>query len=347
MREPTTPKRPIGVREVAERAGVAISSVSRVLSDHPSVSPAMRERVLAAAQELSYQPDMLARSLRRGATQTIGFVVRDISNPILAELALGAETELSRAGYAMLLANSHGIADRDAAGIKLFRRRRVDGLMLSLSDEQHGATLDEIAAVDSPIVLIDRQIPQTRRPAVASVLADHAAGVRAAVDHLLALGHRRLGLITGADRIRPMRVIPAAMAEQCRAAGAELSVEVSGLLPGDGAEQIRNLFSADHPPTAILTASNQMLVGVVHALRRLGLRVPIDVSLVTFDDIALLDILDPPIAVISRQPFLVGQHSARLMIDQLSGRGAEGVSITVPSTFDPRGSLAPPPRSAD
>lgn len=338
---PQAPK--VGVKEVAERAGVAISSVSRVLSGHPSVSDEMRERVLTAARELSYQPNMLARSLRRGATLTIGFVVRDISNPILAEIALGAETELSRAGYAMLLANSHGIADRDAAGINLFRRRRVDGLMLSLADEQHRPTLDEIELVENPIVLVDRQIATSGRSSIASVLADHAAGARAAVDHLIGLGHRHLGLITGADRILPMRVIPRVMTEMCAAAGVDLTIEVSGLLPGDGADQIRRMFATDRRPTAILTASNQMLVGVVHTLRELGLRVPTDVSLVTFDDVALLDIVDPPVAVISRQPFLVGQHSARLILDQLRGRAADGLTVTVPSTFEPRASMAPPP----
>ncbi|MGH3385547.1 MAG: LacI family DNA-binding transcriptional regulator, partial [Nocardioidaceae bacterium] len=95
-----------GIRQVAERAGVAVSSVSRVLSGHPNVSKAMRRRVLLAVADLGYEPDLLAQGLRRGETMTVGFVVGDISNPLLAEIALGAETSLGKLGYSMLLANS-------------------------------------------------------------------------------------------------------------------------------------------------------------------------------------------------------------------------------------------------
>jgi LacI family transcriptional regulator len=172
--DPTTRPRPVGLREVAEHANVAMSSVSRVLTDHPDVSERMRRRVLAAAEELGYEPDLLAQSLRRGETLSVGFVVRDISNPVLAELALGAETALSEAGYSMLLTNSHGDPDTDAAGIRLFRRRRVDGLLLSLSDETHDPTRAEIDQLRPPIVLIDRELPGA--PPVSAVLSDHGAG---------------------------------------------------------------------------------------------------------------------------------------------------------------------------
>lgn len=333
-------KRPVGVKAVAERAHVAISSVSRVLTDHPAVSPSMRERVLAAANELGYEPDLLAQSLRRGETLAIGFVVRDISNPILAELALGAETELSEAGYSMLLANSHGDANRDAMGINLLRRRRVDGLLLSLSDETYEPTLAEIKQVDSPIVLIDRQLAGDS--AIAAVLSDHASGVRAAVSRMIELGHRRIGLVTGEGRIFPMRVITRVMEQMCRDAGVELIIESGELLADDGAAVIHRMFSRATTPTAILTSSNQILVGALHALRELGLRIPDDVSLVTFDDIALLDLLDPPIGVISRQPFKLGRHCASVLLGQLRD-GADALTVTVPTTFDPRGSLAAPP----
>ena len=333
-------KRAVGVKEVADRANVAISSVSRVLTDHPAVSPEMRERVLAAASELGYQPDLLAQSLRRGATLTIGFVVRDISNPILAELALGAETALSEAGYSMLLANSRGDADRDAAGISLFHRRRVDGLLLSLADESHGPTLAEIEQLDAPIVLIDRQLPSSSP--LAAVLSDHAGGLREALVTLIRLGHRRIGLVTGEERIYPMRVVTEVAEEVSRSAGVELAVASGALLAEDGASQVRRMFADDRRPTALVTSSNQILVGALHALRDLGLRVPKDVSLVTFDDIPLLDLIDPPIAVISRQPFKIGRMCASLLLTQLRD-GAEAVTVIVPTTFDPRGSIAVPP----
>src|SRR3954469_23808753 len=117
--------------EVADAAGVAMSSVSRVLSGHPDVSDEMRARVMLAVEKLGYTPDMLAQSLRRRATLSIGFVAGDISNPLMASIVKGAETELRRGEYSMLLANSEGDPDRDAEHIRLFGQRRVDGLMLS------------------------------------------------------------------------------------------------------------------------------------------------------------------------------------------------------------------------
>src|SRR5713226_1249741 len=121
------------MQEVAERAGVAVSSVSRVLADHPDVSERMRERVLNAVNALGYQPDFVAQSLRRGATLTIGFVVGDISNPLLADAALGAESVLRGAGFSMLLMNSENNPALDAAHIRFFVNRRVDGMILSLA----------------------------------------------------------------------------------------------------------------------------------------------------------------------------------------------------------------------
>jgi LacI family transcriptional regulator, galactose operon repressor len=125
------------MRQVAEMAGVAMSSVSRVLSGHPDVSPAMRERVMEAVERLGYEPDLLAQSLRRKATRSVGFVVGDISNPLLAEITLGAETTLREAGYSMLLTNSENDPALDASHVRLLMQRRVDGLMLSLASEDH------------------------------------------------------------------------------------------------------------------------------------------------------------------------------------------------------------------
>ena len=133
-----SPARP-GMREVAERAGVAMSSVSRVLSGHPDVSPAMSRIVLEAVRELGYRPDMLAQGLRSGRSFSVGFTVSDIANPVLAEVVTGAEKCLRAHGYSLLLTNSEGNPDLDVEHISLLERRRVDGLILSLAEENHPA----------------------------------------------------------------------------------------------------------------------------------------------------------------------------------------------------------------
>src|SRR5580698_8819045 len=126
-----------GMREVAERAGVAMSSVSRVLSGHPDVSPQMHRIVMDAVRELDYRPDMLAQGLRRGRTYSVGFTVSDIANPVLAEMVTGAESQLRAHGYSLLLTNSEGNPELDVEHIELLERRRVDGLILALAEEHH------------------------------------------------------------------------------------------------------------------------------------------------------------------------------------------------------------------
>src|SRR5579863_4038191 len=147
------------LRDVAERADVALSTASRALSGADNVRSGVRDRVLKAAQELGYERNLLAQSLRRGSSMSIGFVVRDISNPMMAEIVLGAERTLRTAGYALSLTNSEGKPGLDAEYIRYFRQRAVDGLLLSLSDEGYGPTMDELKALGRPFVAVDRELP--------------------------------------------------------------------------------------------------------------------------------------------------------------------------------------------
>ena len=147
------------MREVAERAGVAMSSVSRVLASHPDVSPAMTEKVMRAVEELDYRPDMLAQSLRRRETLSVGFVVGEISNPLIAEIVTGAESTLHTNGYSMLLTNSLGDPLLEAAHIALLSHRRVDGLVISVLDETHPEPLGRLRELDIPVVVLDRNLP--------------------------------------------------------------------------------------------------------------------------------------------------------------------------------------------
>jgi LacI family transcriptional regulator len=336
-----TRRRPVGLREVAEHADVAMSSVSRVLTEHPDVSDRMRERVLAAAQELGYEPDLLAQSLRRGETLSVGFVVRDISNPILAEIALGAETKLRRAGYSMLLTNSEGRPQLDAEGIRLFRRRRVDGLLLSLSDETAERTVEEVNQVGAPLVLIDRELPD--RPALSAVRADHETSAREAIRALTDAGHRRIGMVLGQPTIYPMRVCASVLEEECARAGATGMTESGAFRPEDGAAATARLLDRPQPPTALLTTSNQLFVGTLRTLRERGLSIPGEISVITFDDVPLLDLIEPPIAVVSRRPLELGRAAAGELLRRMLGDEEGSKVVTTPTSFDPRDSIAPPP----
>lgn len=327
------------IRDVAQLAGVAVSSASRVLSDHPDVSPDMRRRVLAAVAQLGYEPDFLAQSLRRGATLSAGFVVRDISSPLLAEIALGAETTLRARGYSMLVLNSEADPVLDAQHIRLLERRRVDGLLISLADEAHPEVLAALRSLTIPAVLIDRDVAE---PISASaVLADHDSGMRAVVEHLASLGHRRIGLAAGPLEVRPGRDAVRAFREACGRAGVEPLAETGAFAETHGHRAAEQMLALATPPTALIAGSNQIFPGMLRAIRDRGLSIPRDISLVTFDDLPLLGLLDPPVDVVRRGPRRFGALAADLLLRRLDGE--QPSSELVPTVFEPRGSSGPPP----
>lgn len=332
------------MREVAELAEVAISSVSRVLSEHPDVSAEMRERVLTAVRQLEYEPDFLAQSLRRGATLSVGYVVGDISNPLIATITSGAESILRGAGYSMLLMNSENDPELDAAHIRFFQARRVDGMILSLASERRPATLDVLAQVDVPIILIDRDVPGDLRASM--VRNDHREGMRAAVGHLLDQGHRRIALITGALDLWPVRERIAGMAEAVAARGRpDETISLVGSLSAEHGERSTEQLLAMHPrPTAIVAGGNQVLAGCVRALSRHGIRIPEDMSLITCDEVDLSELHSPPIASVSRDTLLLGRTAAELLLERLNG--SEPRTVLLPTTFTPRPSSGPVPAGA-
>jgi LacI family transcriptional regulator len=330
------------MREVAERAGVAMSSVSRVLSGHPDVSATMRERVKTVVAELGYQPDLLAQSLRRRETRSVGFVVGDIANPLLAEIVKGAERTLRDSGYSMLLTNSENRPERDAAHVRLFEQRRVDGLMLSLASEDNPETIQVLQQFDTPTVLVDRELPP--EVGASAVLSDHRTGMRDAVEHLLDLGHRRIGLIVG-QPMRPSRERRAGLEEAFAARKLPATyVVVEGLLAAEhGRNATRQLLDAQDPPTAIVAGGNQLLIGTLEELLAREMTIGADISLVSCDAINVTELFTPPIAVVRRDNREIGRQAAGLLLERVGEVDPGPRTVVLPTTFEPRPSAAPPP----
>lgn len=335
-------RRRASMREVAELANVAISSVSRVLSGHPDVSSDMRERVLEAVAQLEYEPDFLAQSLRRGATLSVGWVIGDISNPLMAAITSGAESVLRGAGYSMLLMNSENDPDLDAAHIRFFQTRRVDGMILSLASERRPSTLEVLSHVDVPIVVVDREVPEHLHASV--VRNDHRPGIRAAVEHLVDLGHRRIALITGALDLWPVRERIAGMHEALAGRGiTDETITLTGSLSAEhGEAATEEILRMDPRPTAIIAGGNQVLAGCVRALSRHGVSIPGDMSFVTCDEVALSELHTPPIASVGRDTVALGRIAAELLLKRLTGV-SEPEMVILPTTFTARASCAPPP----
>jgi LacI family transcriptional regulator len=327
------------MQEVAKRAGVAPSSVSRVLSGHPNVSEVMRNRVRDAVSALGYEPDLLAQSLRRGASMTVGFVVANISNPLISEIALGAETCLQAAGYSMLLTNSMNSPTLDAEHIRLLAQRRVDGLLLSISSEDFKGTIDAVNRSGVPVVLVDREL-SVDRP-VSAVLAEHDKGVEAAVRHLASLGHSRIALVNGPSELRPARDRATTLRRVSRQLGINTIVRSGEFTTEHGEEATDGLLTQTLRPTALVAGSNQILVGVLRAIRKHRLRIPKDLSLVTCDEVPLAEFLVPPLATIQRDHHQMGVIAAQLLLESLAGSSTR--TQRVPTFYLPTASVGAAP----
>jgi LacI family transcriptional regulator len=304
----------------------------------------MRQAVMSAVHDLGYQPDMLAQGLRSGKTYSVGFTVSDIANPVLAGLVTGAEKRLREAGYSLLLTNSEGDPDRDVDHILHLQRRRVDGLVLSLTDEHHPDTVAALQKATVPVVLVDRDIPLGVKARCAAF--DHAAGMRAATYDLLSLGHRRFALIAGGPE-RPSRERRRAVEETLASArdGATCTVHQGALTVDHGRKAIADLLAMDPRPTAIIAGGNTLMQGALLALRDASVRIGEDVSFVGCDDVAIAEIHEPPIAVVRRDIPAVGVAAAELLLADLEDSGASDTprEIILPTEYVPRPSRGPAP----
>lgn len=337
MNEP----RPVTILDVAQRAGVAVSSVSRALSSHPDVSPTMKAKVLAAAAALGYSPDPGAQSLRSGFTRTIGFVVRDFANPFFGEIIHGVEEVLSAVGYTLLVTNSGGDPAREIDRLTILRQRKVDALLLSSISEASTRTARALATFNRPVVLIDRDL---RKQHAASVLLDHAQGVHNATAHLIELGHRRIAMITGSSSIRPTRERLRGYTEAF--ADAQLPVDETLLAPGAfsaafARETTQRMLALPESqrPTAIIAGGVQTTIGALEAFSEQGVRPGDDVSIVVCDDLPWLRVMRPMISVVRRDAEEMGRQAAQLALEVI--KGAAPRSVMLPTDYEVRETSRP------
>lgn len=339
-----TRRRRVGMREVAERAGVAISSVSRTLSGHPDVSEEMREQVMAAVAELGYKPDLLAQGLRSRASLSIGFVAGDISNPLSAQIARGAEVRLRENDYSMLLTNSLVDPELDRQNIELLEQRRADGLIVLLVSETHEPTLAALANLTVPLVVVERDLPP--RIHASKVVSDHAAGVSAAVEHLLRLGHRRIAFVGGPD-VRPtrQRLETAERVLASHGLDPRALIARNGLFSEEhGARATAEMLDLPEPPTALIAGSNQIMAGALQVISQRGLELGHELSFVGYDDIAVAKVYRPPISVVERDLVAIGEVAAELLLTHVRDHNTEPQEVVMPTRYIPRGSCGPAPQ---
>lgn len=308
------------VKDVARSAGVSVGTVSNVLNRPEGVSPVLRERVERAIADLGFVRNESARQLRAGSSRTIAVVVLDVANPFFADVVAGADEAAEEHDDLVIVCSSAGSAEREARHLRRLEQQRVLGVLLSPVDNAPGAAQVEVRRRGTPVVLLDRGTPD---PGQSSVAVDDVRGGALAGEHLLSLGHRRLGFVGGplglrqvAERLEGLRSVAAAAGARVDVvesagtsvrAGSQAAAQVLGLPPGER-------------PTALLCANDLLAIGVLNECLRRGVRVPDDVALVGYDDISFAATTTVALTSVRQPRQLLGRTAVRLLLDQVGPR---------------------------
>jgi LacI family repressor for deo operon, udp, cdd, tsx, nupC, and nupG len=332
------------IRDVAKRAGVSTATVSRSLATPELVSEDARARVLAAINATGYTPNVAARNLRARRTKMVLVVVPNIANHFFAEVLRGIDDELVAHGYGIIIGNLDNLPEREARYVDLVFARQVDGVLL-LSGHVPAGNGRTMSEAGLPMASICVEIPGSGLPAV--LVNDRAAGKSVAA-HLVALGHRRFGYVSG----------PAGnMSEVGRWGGFRAGIAKAGLDPDDtlywqgdfsleaGIATGRAFLDCGRRPTAVFAASDHMAIAFMKTVSAAGVRVPDDVSVVGFDGIEFGAFVTPTLTTIPQPRHEIGHTAARMLLGALSG-GEPGRSVHVEAPLLVRDSTAPPRRRA-
>jgi LacI family transcriptional regulator len=334
----------VTLSDVALLAGVDRSVVSRVINDDPrlNIRPDTRRRVLDTIEKLGYRRNAAARSLRTARSYMLGLFIPDFANPVYAEIIKGAETEAGRQGYGLMTASSEGVRQSVDHYVDLFGQGRADGLLFA--GEESGRELEQLRALRVPWVLVNRRIAGTDR----YVVLDDEHGSQLAVDHLVALGHRRIAHVAGpetADTARRRRMgYSTAMRRAGLAADPRLVVHAD-YTPAGGSAAMNELLAAEERPSAVFVANVASAVGVLHALHTAGVSVPGDVSVIAMHDMSLADYLVPALTTVRMPLGELGARAVRLMAtrgptDPITEVVTEPVEIVVRASTAPPGGAA-------
>lgn len=351
MATTTPPSRPTRatINEVSLEAGVSRSTTSRVLGGYGFASEDTRERVLEAAKKLNYRPNTLARAMITGKSFTIGVVIGDIENSFFSRLARGVADGARASGFEILLSNTDENIATETRTIQILQERQVDGLIVAGSSMQSIDHLKAIKKDGKPLVLVDRLIPHMN---VDSVAIDNRAAASEAATRLLSAGHRRFGIVTGAqsDDIGPIQFQLNTGADRVEGFCQTLSkanLEINPTMIRWGAinqeaarEQTRILLGSAKRPTAIFATDSLMALGVLQGIQDCSLKSPDDVSVVGFDDADWSDVITPRLSVIAQPVHEIGRLAAERLLARIKGDTSKARTFLLPTTWIERDSIA-------
>jgi len=330
------------IYEVAKRAGVSTATVSRVLSRPDVVTPATRRRVMKAVERLGYTPNASAKHLRTLRTGKLLVTVPDIANPFFSLILQGIEDAAQREGYAVLLGDTQHDEKREEQYAAMLKRKEADGLIFlgHRLPKEAAALIDAMEPNCAPVVNGCEFSPRLGIP---SVHIDNAKAAAEAMDHLYALGHRRIGIVTG-PLVSPLsrdRLQGATACARKKRAERDFVVMNGDFSIESGAVAAARLLGRAEPPTAIFCFNDEMAIGAYQTARRLGLRIPNDLSVVGFDDIRYARYMDPPLTTVAQPMREIGEGTVRLLMRILGDPTVAPEPVTLPHILTIRSSTAP------
>lgn len=302
----------VQIKDVAKRANVSTATVSRVLSKPESVKLATTKKVLEAIKDLNYQPNILARQLRRLETKTILVIVPDISNTFFSKVLRGIESVAVTNGYQVLLGDANNNIERENGYLNVLQQKRADGMIL-LTARMKSQIIEEISS-KYPVVLACEYFEGLNVPTVS---IDNISGARKATEHLIELGHSRIGFISG-----PLNgVLGNDRLKGYYQSMAQHNINVEPILVQEGNFSFESgfnvmlkLLALEHPPTAVFAANDEMAFGAIKAIKSRGLSVPNDISVIGFDNIQFSSIFEPALTTISQPAFEIGTKAMELLL---------------------------------
>jgi len=326
--------------DVASLAGVSTSTVSHVLNDTRHVEPETKKRVMSAVKATGYRRDVLARSMRRARTDSIGLVVSDAGEPAFADMVHGVEEAAAQHGLSLLLANSAEDPARERAAVEALLDRRVDGLIIARAAGSSAGLLGRIRDEKKPLVLLDRLADLD----VDQVGVNNQSAMAALVEHLTDRGHERIMLVSGDLRVSSLRE----RHDGFRAAMLKRGLEVPASLLCEGTVTAAETFDRVRPllatsperPTAVLACSTLLAAGALRAVQHEGLRVPGNMAFATFDGFTYSDLFHPQITTVRQPAFQLGESAVGLIMRRLEDPSAPTRILRLDSEIEFRRSTA-------
>lgn len=322
------------IKDVAARAKVSSATVSHVINGTRKVAPATIQRVQQAMKELDYHPNAVAQSLRTQKTNVIGAVVSDITNPFFATLIRGAEDAAIEAGYSLIVCNSDESLEKEDRYVRLLKRRQIDGLIISPVGDGSHSVVHELPKWKVPFVFVDRRVEDIEADAV---LSDNVDGAYKATRHLIERGHRRIGLILGIKGATTTEERLAGYRKALDEAGIPFTEELvtyGGYRIEGGQRASERFLSLSESPTALFSTNNLMTIGVLQELFRSQVAIPEQMAVVSFDDLNLGELFQPPLTSITQDPYGIGRTAMGVLLDR-SEDDKEGTfkEVRVPVTL--------------